>query len=402
MNQKRIAIIGGGPAGLAAAELLSLSGHAVTVYDAMPTFARKFLLAGKSGLNITHSEDYARFSTRFGVASAHLQTALDAFTPDDIRGWAAGLGTETFIGSSGRVFPTVMKASPLLRAWLRRLEAQGATLRSRHRWIGFADEGYAFETAEGRSIVHCDAALLALGGASWPRLGSDASWLPWLSERGVEIDAFQPANCGFVVDWSQNFSERFAGEPVKSVTATSETGTLPGEFVITTSGIEGGLVYAHTASLRDQLLNRGSAVLTLDLAPGRTIERLTRDLKRQDAKSSFSNRLRKGAGLDGVKAALLRERAPERDRTDPQRLAGMIKALPIPVRQTRPIAEAISSAGGIRWGGIDENYMLKALPGTFVAGEMLDWEAPTGGYLLTACLATGRAAARGIEAWLRR
>ncbi|MBB4294300.1 hypothetical protein GGE16_006400 [Rhizobium leguminosarum] len=402
MNQKQIAIIGGGPAGLAAAELLSLSGHAVTVYDAMPTLARKFLLAGKSGLNITHSEDYARFTTRFGTAAAPLRPALDAFTPDDIRDWATGLGTETFVGSSGRVFPTVMKASPLLRAWLRRLEAQGATLRTRHRWIGFADEGYTFETPEGRSIVYCDAALLALGGASWPRLGSDASWLPWLSERGVEIDAFQPANCGFVVDWSQNFSDRFAGEPVKSVTATSETGTFPGEFVITASGIEGSLVYAHAASLRDQLLNRGCAVLTLDLAPGRTIERLTHDLKRQDAKSSFSNRLRKGAGLDGVKAALLREHAPERDRTDPERLAGMIKALPVPVIETRPIAEAISSAGGIRWSGVNEDYMLKALPGTFAAGEMLDWEAPTGGYLLTACLATGRAAARGIEAWLRR
>ncbi|MGO8098674.1 TIGR03862 family flavoprotein [Rhizobium leguminosarum] len=402
MNQKRIAIIGGGPAGLAAAELLSRSGHAVMVYDAMPTFARKFLLAGKSGLNITHSEDYARFTTRFGAASARLRPTLDAFTPDDIRDWAAGLGTETFVGSSGRVFPKVMKASPLLRAWLRRLEAQGTTLRTRHRWTGFADEGYAFETPEGRSIVHCDAALLALGGASWPRLGSDAAWVPWLAGRGVEIDTFQPANCGFVVGWSGNFSERFAGEPVKSVTATSEAGTFPGEFVITGSGIEGSLVYTHTAALRDRLLNHGSAVLTLDLAPGRTIERLSRDLARQDTKSSFSNRLRKGAGLDGVKAALLRELAPERDRTDPERLVGMIKALPVPVIETRPIAEAISSAGGIRWSGIDDSYMLKALPGTFVAGEMLDWEAPTGGYLLTACLATGRAAARGIEAWLQR
>lgn len=325
MNQKRIAIIGGGPAGLAAAELLSRPGHAVTVYDAMPTLARKFLLAGKSGLNITHSEDYARFTTRFGAASAHLRPALDAFTPDDIRDWAAGLGTETFVGSSGRVFPKVMKASPLLRAWLRRLEAQGATLRTRHRWTGFAEDGYVFETSEGRSIVHCDAALLALGGASWPRLGSDASWLTRLSERGVEIEPFKPANCGFTVGWSGSFSERFGGEPVKSVTATSEAGTFPGEFVITGSGIEGSLIYAHTASLRDRLLTHGSAALTLDLAPGRTIERLSRDLARQDAKSSFSNRLRKGAGLDGVKAALLRELAPERDRTDPERLAGMIR-----------------------------------------------------------------------------
>ncbi|PDT11175.1 aminoacetone oxidase family FAD-binding enzyme [Rhizobium sp. J15] len=402
MNQKRVAIIGGGPAGLAAAELLSLSSHLVTVYDAMPTFARKFLLAGKSGLNITHSEDYISFVTRFGPASARLRPALDAFTPDDIRHWAAELGTETFIGSSGRVFPKVMKASPLLRAWLRRLETQGVTLRTRHRWVGFAEEGFVFETPEGRSLVHCDAALLALGGASWPRLGSDARWLPWLAEKGVEIDAFRPANCGFVVGWSESFRERFAGEPVKSVAATSEAGTFPGEFVITASGIEGSLVYAHAASLRDRLQSRGSAALTLDLAPGRTAERLARDLARQDAKSSFSNRLRKGAGLDGVKTALLRELLSERDRADPGRLASVIKALPVPVLQTRPIGEAISSAGGIRWSSIDDGFMLKALPGTFVAGEMLDWEAPTGGYLLTACLATGRAAARGIEDWLLR
>ena len=402
MNQKRIAIIGGGPAGLAAAEVLSSSGHAVTVYDAMPTFARKFLLAGKSGLNITHSEHYARFTTRFGTSSTRLRPALDAFTPDDIRSWAAGLGTETFIGSSGRVFPKVMKASPLLRAWLRRLENQGVALRTRHRWTGFADGGHVFETPEGRTIVHCDAALLALGGASWPRLGSDASWLPMLSERGIEIDAFRPANCGFVVGWSASFSERFAGEPLKSVTATSDAGTFPGEFVVTASGIEGSLVYAHAAALRDRLQSHGSAVLTLDLAPGRPIERLARDLARQDAKSSFSNRLRKGAGLDGVKAALLRELVSEEERTDPERLAMRIKALPIPLLETRPIAEAISSAGGIRWSGIDDAYMLKALPGIFAAGEMLDWEAPTGGYLLTACLASGRAAARGIDDWLRR
>lgn len=258
MSQKRIAIIGGGPAGLAAAELLSLSGHAVTVYDAMPTFARKFLLAGKSGLNITHSEDYARFATRFGAASARLRPALDAFTPGDIREWTAGLGTETFVGSSGRVFPTVMKASPLLRGWLKRLEERGVALRTRHRWTGLVEDGYVFEMPEGRGIVHCDAALLALGGASWPRLGSDAAWLPWLAERGIEIEAFRPANCGFVVGWSAGFSARFAGEPVKSVTATSEAGTFPGEFVVTGSGIEGSLVYAHAASLRDRLLHHAA------------------------------------------------------------------------------------------------------------------------------------------------
>ncbi|MBB3595283.1 hypothetical protein FHX08_005695 [Rhizobium sp. BK529] len=402
MKQKTIAIIGGGPAGLSAAEILSESGHAVAVYDAMPTFARKFLLAGKSGLNITHSEDYDRFATRFGDANVSLRQALNAFTPADIRAWAAGLGTETFVGSSGRVFPKVMKASPLLRAWLSRLEQHGVSFFTRHRWIGFVEGGHSFETIGGRKTISCDATLLALGGASYPRLGSDAAWLPLLTERGIKIAPFQPANCGFDVDWSDPFRERFAGEPLKSVTATSSAGTFPGEFVITRHGIEGSLVYAHAAALRDQLRGEGKAPLTLDLAPGRTLERLSRDLARQDAKSSFSNRLRKGAGLDGVKAALLRELTLETDRNDPQKLAAAIKALPIPLLRPRPIAEAISSAGGIAWSDIDEHYMLKHLPGVFAAGEMLNWEAPTGGYLLTACFATGRAAAKGIESWLSR
>ena len=402
MKRKEIAIIGGGPAGLMAAETLSLGGHAVTVYEAMPTVGRKFLLAGKSGLNITHAEEYARFATRFGAASDRLRPALDAFTPNDVRAWAAGLDTETFVGSSGRVFPKAMKASPLLRAWLRRLEAQGVTILTRHRWVGFAENGLAFDTPGGRSLVECDAALLALGGASWPRLGSDAAWVPWLRDKGVEIGDFQPANCGFDVVWSDGFRERFAGEPVKSVTATSDAGTFPGEFVVTQNGIEGSLVYAHAASLRDRIERDGGATLILDLAPGRTVEKLARDLARQGAKASFSNRLRKGAGIEGVKAALLRELAPDAPKSDQESLAKLIKALPLPVLKTRPIAEAISSAGGIRWSAVGDAYMLKALPGIFVAGEMLDWEAPTGGYLLTACLATGRAAARGIEAWVQR
>jgi len=402
MKPKVIAIIGGGPAGLMAAETLSLGGHAVTVYEAMPTVGRKFLLAGKSGLNITHGEEYARFATRFGAASDRLRPALDAFTPEDVRVWAAGLGTETFVGSSGRVFPKVMKASPLLRAWLRRLEAQGVTILTRHRWVGFAENGLAFDTPEGHSIVEFDAALLALGGASWPRLGSDAAWVPWLREKGVEIGDFQPANCGFDVAWSDGFRERFAGEPVKSVTATSDTGTSPGEFVVTQNGIEGSLVYVHSASLRDRIERDGSATLVLDLAPGRSIEKLARDLARQGVKTSLSNRLRKGAGIEGIKAALLRELAPDATKSDQDNLARLIKALPLPVLRTRPIAEAISSAGGIRWNAVDDAYMLKALPGIFVAGEMLDWEAPTGGYLLTACLATGRAAACRIEAWVQR
>jgi uncharacterized flavoprotein (TIGR03862 family) len=402
IQPKQVAVIGGGPAGLMAAEMLSAAGHAVTIYEAMPTAARKFLLAGKSGLNITHAEDYRRFATRFGAASDRLRTALDAFPPDDVRAWAAGLGTETFIGSSGRVFPKAMKASPLLRAWLRRLEAQGVTLLTRHRWLGFAADGYLFETPEGQKIVRCDAALLALGGASWPRLGSDAAWVPWLAAKGVEVQAFRPANCGFDVGWSEAFQERFAGEPLKSVVASSEAGAFPGEFVVSRHGIEGSLVYAHAAALRDRLERDGKATLTLDLAPGRTAERLTRDLARQDGKASFATRLRKGAGLEGVKAALLRELMPEASKAGPERLAATLKALPIPLLRPRPIAEAISSAGGIGLNQLDDRYMLKALPGLFVAGEMLDWEAPTGGYLLTACLATGRAAARGIEAWLAR
>ncbi|MBA8901374.1 TIGR03862 family flavoprotein [Phyllobacterium sp. P30BS-XVII] len=397
MQRKTIAIIGGGPAGLMAAEVVSAAGHDVTVYDAMPTVSRKFLLAGKSGLNITHSEDYARFVTRFGVASEHMRPALDGFTPEDVQAWAAELGTETFTGSSGRVFPKAMKASPLLRAWLRRLEAQGVTILTRHRWTGFTGNAFTFETPVGIKTVECDAALLALGGASWPKLGSDGAWTSWLADKGVEIDVLRPANCGFDVDWDDGFKERFAGIPVKSVTATSGAGTFSGEFVITQDGIEGSLVYAHAASLRDQLQEQGSASLVLDLAPGRSAEKLARDLARQDSKASFANRLRKGAGIEGVKIALLRKFADAADLSDPQRLARLIKALPLVVVRPRPITEAISSAGGVRWSAIDNTYMLKALPGVFVAGEMLDWEAPTGGYLLTACFATGRAAAHGIN-----
>jgi uncharacterized flavoprotein (TIGR03862 family) len=398
---KTIAIIGGGPAGLMAAELLSGHGLSVTVYDAMPTFARKFLLAGKSGLNITHSEDFSRFAARFGTSSPRLRPALDAFTPQDVRAWAAGLGTETFTGTSGRVFPTTMKASPLLRAWLKRLEEQGVTLKTRHRWMGFDGEGHRFETPDGEMTITPDAALLALGGASWPRLGSDAAWVPLLRHQGIAITDLQPANCGFDVAWSDLFVTRFAGAPLKSVSTTSDAGTHPGEFVISKHGIEGSLVYAHSAALRDRLRDTGEASLSTDLMPGRSIEHLIRDLSRQDAKASFSNRLRKGAGLDGVKAALVRELAPDANRMAPDALAARIKALPIPLTRPRPIAEAISSAGGIAWDAIDGRYMLKHRPGLFAAGEMLDWEAPTGGYLLTACFATGQAAARGMVDWLK-
>lgn len=402
MTDKDIAIIGGGPAGLMAAEVLGAAGRKVTVYEAMPTVGRKLLLAGKSGLNITHAEDYHQFRTRFGAASPRLRAALDAFTPEDVRAWAAGLGSETFVGSSQRVFPRAMKASPLLRSWLRHLDELGVEILTRHRWTGFDAGRLRIEGPGGPVLVEPAATLLALGGASWPRLGSDATWTGWLAEKGVIISQFRPANCGFDVDWSHVMRDGFAGAPIKAVTATSAAGTFPGEFVVSTDGIEGSLVYHHAAALRDRLERDGHAELVVDLAPGRTIERLTADLGRQDRKASFSNRLRKGAGLEGVKLALLREFAPASALGDPAELAQRIKHLAIPVRRPRPIAEAISSAGGISFEGLDESYMLSALPGMFVAGEMLDWEAPTGGYLLTGCLATGRAAARGILDRLER
>ncbi|MGV3549710.1 TIGR03862 family flavoprotein [Rhizobium sp.] len=396
MTGKSVSIIGGGPAGLMAAEVLGAAGCKVTVYEAMPTVGRKFLLAGKSGLNITHAEDYQQFRTRFGAASPQLRAALDAFTPEDVRAWAAGLGSETFVGSSQRVFPRAMKASPLLRAWLRHLEELGVTILTRHRWTGFEGDRLRVEGLDGVIDVEADAVLLALGGASWPRLGSDAIWTEWLAEKGVGIKAFRPANCGFDVDWSPVMRDGFGGAPLKGVTATSAAGTFPGEFVISAHGIEGSLVYHHAAALRDALERDGRAELAVDLAPGRSLERLTADLARQDRKASFSTRLRKGAGLEGAKVALLREFAPQSILGEPTDLARQIKHLAIPVRRPRPIAEAISSAGGIAFDSLDGHYMLTALPGIYAAGEMLDWEAPTGGYLLTACFATGRAAARAI------
>jgi uncharacterized flavoprotein (TIGR03862 family) len=388
----RIAIIGGGPAGLMAAEAAAGQGAEVVVFEAMPTAGRKLLMAGKSGLNITHGEDRAAFDARYGAARGRLQTALDDFSAASVRQWCDGLGIETFVGSSGRVFPKAMKASPLLRAWLRRLAGQGVVLRTRHRWTGFAGAGLAFETPDGPLIEKFDATVLALGGCSWPELGSDGSWTLLMNEKGVEVAPFRPANCGFEVDWSAVFVERFAGEPVKAVVASSDAGALPGEFVVSQSGVEGSLVYAHAAALRDRIERDGAAVLMLDLAPDRGIERLARDLERQPAKASLSNRLRKGTGLDGVKLGLLRELVPDIAGKSPAELAALIKALPLPLDRPRPIEKAISVAGGVAWSGVSDALMLVPTPGIFVCGEMLDWEAPTGGYLLTACLATGRAA----------
>ena len=398
MRERVSSIFGGGPAGLFAAERLSALGHSVTVYEQMPTVGRKFLLAGKSGLNITHSEEFAQFAQRYGASYNRLLPALQLFTPQNLRDWADALGGETFVGSSGRVFPKAMKASPLLRAWMRRLEAQGVKILTRHKWIGFEGGKPLVQTPNGVEAVICDAILFAFGGASWPKLGSNGAWSEIFAKQGIQIAPMRPANCGFDVNWSEIFAERFAGEPVKSVTITSKAGITQGEFVITRGGVEGSLVYAHSAALRDELEQRGQANLVLDLAPGRTTERLTHDLSRQDKKLSISNILRKGAGLTGVKAALVLEFQREKD---PAKLAQTIKALEIPLVRPRPIEEAISSAGGIKWEELDEHYMLTKLPAMFVAGEMIDWEAPTGGYLLTACFAMGLAAANGIDNWLQ-
>lgn len=397
MRKRMIAIFGGGPAGLFAAEHLSGLGHSVSVYEQMPTVGRKFLLAGKSGLNITHSEDFTHFSQRYGASNERLLPALQQFTPQDLRVWADALGAETFVGSSGRVFPKAMKASPLLRAWMRRLQAQGVTIYTRHKWIGFEANQPVVETPDGVEPVTCHAALFAFGGASWPKLGSNGAWVKLFAAQGIDIAPLRSANCGFDVQWSDFFAERFAGEPVKSVTIKSQAGVSQGEFVITRGGVEGSLIYAHAAALRDELEREGNASLVLDLAPGRTLERLTLDLSRQDKKLSISNILRKGAGLTGVKAALVLEFMREKD---PITLAQTIKSLKVPLLRPRPIEEAISSAGGIKWNEIDEHYMLVKRPGMFVAGEMIDWEAPTGGYLLTACFAIAKASANGIHNWL--
>lgn len=383
---KRIAIIGGGPAGLMAAETISAAGLGVTVHEEMPTVGRKFLMAGKSGLNLTHAEGFGAFVSRFGSARERLGPMLAAFDNTAVRDWAEGLGSETFVGSSGRVFPVAMKGSPLLRAWIARLERQGVAFLIRHRWAGFEGEAFVFETPSGRRAETFDAVVLALGGASWPRLGSDAAWVPWLEAKGVSVEKFRPANCGFDVAWSAYFAERFAGTPVKAVATDGQQG----EFVISRHGIEGSLVYAHSAALRDGL-EAGPTAFVIDLAPGRILERVEADLARQKGKASFANRLRK-AGLDAVKAGLVRELTSEAVRADHTALARAIKGLAIPLERTRPIAEAISSAGGVAWSALDAGLMIERLPGVFVAGEMLDWEAPTGGYLLTGCLATGRAA----------
>jgi uncharacterized flavoprotein (TIGR03862 family) len=403
-----ITIIGGGPAGLMAAEAASAAGAQVDLYDAMASVGRKFLLAGKGGLNLTHSEPSDKFLSRYGARRAQIAPLLASFGTDALKAWARGLGIETFVGTSGRVFPKDLKAAPLLRSWLRRLRKAGVQFHVRHRWIGWDEQGaLRFTTPEGNRSVQANAAVLALGGGSWPKLGSDASWVPLLMGRGLCIAPLQPANCGFDVGWSEHFRTKFAGQPVKSVAIIMRTSIgaeswHPGEFVITETGVEGGVIYAVSAFLRDELLAKGVATLHLDLAPDRDVPRLTHDLSRPRGKRTMATHLQRQAHIEGVKAGLLREVVSKEDFADPAHLATAIKSLPLRLVAPRPLEEAISTAGGVPFEALDERLMIRTLPGIFCAGEMLDWEAPTGGYLLTACFATGRAAGAGAVEWLKK
>jgi len=403
---RSIAIIGGGPAGLMAAEAALRGGVRVDLYDSMASVGRKFLLAGKGGLNLTHAEPMDAFLSRYGKRRAELTPSLTAFSPENIRGWARGLRIETFVGSSNRVFPMDQKAAPLLRAWLRRLREAGVVFHVRHRWQGFSENGsLCFATPQGERQIRADAVVLALGGGSWSKLGSDGAWVDFLIERGVAVNALRPSNCGFECEWSEHFKTRFAGQPVKPAHAAftdaqGEDHEKLGEFVITQHGVEGGLVYTLSPALRDTISTLGKASLRLDLAPGRPLKRLIHDLSKPRGSASMAKHLQKRAGIDGVKAGLLRELADPEDFLNPAQLAASIKSLPLRLTATRPLDEAISSAGGVAFEALDGRLMIRDLPGVFCAGEMLDWEAPTGGYLLTACFATGKAAGEGALKWL--
>jgi len=410
----RVAVIGGGPAGLMAAEVLAQGGAEVDVFDGMPSVGRKFLLAGRGGLNLTHSEPTGKLLQRYGERSAFLRDAITAFDGPAVRTWAAGLGIETFVGTSGRVFPTDMKAAPLLRAWLHRLRASGVRVHGRHRWTGWNDAGALRLATPAGELAHAaDATLLALGGASWSRLGSDGAWVPLLQQRGVDIAPLRPSNCGFDVaptapgrsGWSEHLRERFAGQPLKTVAIwvtdlQGQTELQQGEFVLTASGIEGSLVYAFSARLREQIAAHGQATLQLDLLPQHSEAQVLAETSRPRGPRSLSTHLKSRLGIQGPKMALLHEVLAPHQLADPVQLARALKALPLALARPRPLDEAISTAGGVRFEAADAHGMLRALPGVFCAGEMLDWEAPTGGYLLTACLATGRSAAQGALQWL--
>ena len=404
---KSVAIVGGGPAGLMAAEVLSNAGVQVDVFDAMPSFGRKFLLAGIGGLNITHSEDYSKFCTRYADRQPNLQNTLDSLPPEQLCEWVHGLGIETFVGTSGRVFPKEMKAAPLLRAWLHRLRSRGVRMHVRHKWQGWGSQGQLiFLTPNGAAEYRATATVLALGGASWPKLGSDGAWVPLLRNAGVDVTELESANCGFEVKWSDYLREKFAGAPLKSVALkfTNLQGhetERPGEMVIGQHGVEGSLIYAFSREIRERLNAQGSATFTLDLLPGRSVDRVRSEVAGLARSSqSLSGYFKSKLGIAGVKLALLHEVLSRDEFKNVDKLVSTIKALPVTVHAARPIDEAISTAGGVRFESMDNNYMLTSKRGTFVAGEMLDWEAPTGGYLLTACFATGLAAGQGVLRWL--
>ncbi len=398
--KKSIAIIGGGPAGLMAAEVLSQSGAKVDLYDAMPSLGRKFLMAGKSGLNLTHSESYQTFITRYGNKQQEIAAYLRHFKPDDLLAWVKELKIETFVGTSGRVFPKEMKASPLLRAWLQRLQTSGVTFHTRHRWSGWQHHLLVFDSPTGVVKIKPDATILALGGASWPKLGSRGDWVSWLEQFGVEVKPFRPANCGFTVNWSRHFSEKFHGQPIKPVVLSFKDFKQQGEFTVTKTGVEGSLIYTASAKLRDEIESTGNAVITLDLAPDSSREKLITALARPHGSRTMTSHIKKTTGIQGVKLGLLYEFISKEDFGNIEKLTDAIKALRVPLAAPNPIATAISSAGGVHFAELDAHLMLRKMPGVFCAGEMLDWEAPTGGYLLTACFATGRGAGKGALSWL--
>jgi uncharacterized flavoprotein (TIGR03862 family) len=397
----RVAIIGAGPAGLMAAEMLSGAGIGVDIYEAMPSAGRKFLMAGKSGLNISHTGSERDFSARYRDPDARLRDSVAGFGPDAVIHWMEGLGMAAHVGPTGRIFPESMKASPLLRAWLRRLAERGVELHLRHRWTGWdADGGLTFSTPGGAVSVQPAATVFALGGGSWRRLGSDGAWADPFAAAGIEVTPFRPSNCGFTVDWSERMRDQFAGSPVKGVRLSAGGQETREEFAVTARGVESGGVYTLSAPLRDEIEAKGTATLWLDLLPDMDAGEVARRLAAAPAKQSLSNRLRKALNLSGVKTALLHECADRDAMGDAGKLAAAIKALPLTLTGTVPLDEAISTAGGVAWDALDSQLMLKAKPGSFVAGEMVDWDAPTGGYLITACMATGKAAGEGVLAWL--
>ena len=402
-----LVIVGGGPAGLMAAEVARAAGVEVDLYEGKGSVGRKFLIAGKGGLNLTHGEPRPGFDARYGSRRREVGRWLDDFDAEALREWARGFGIETYIGTSGRVFPMDRKAAPLLRGWVRRLRDQGVRFHVHHRWLGWNEHGaLRFETPDGECEVDARATVLAVGGGSWPELGSDGAWVPWLRQHGVDVASLQPSNCGFDVGWSEHLSQRFAGAPLKPVIAhwrdlQGNEHALQGECVITATGIEGSLIYALSATVRDTIACDGAATLHLDLAPGRELSRVQQELAKPRAGRSFSEHLRRQTGITGVKAALLWEVLAKPQLDDAAALASAIKRLPLTLRSPRPIAEAISSAGGVRLEALDDSLMVKSAPGLFCAGEMLDWEAPTGGFLLTACFASGLRAGRGAVMWLR-